>query len=481
MILIKQAQIVDGSGKKPFRGDILINGQKISAINSVIKKKADKIIDGLGLIAAPGFIDVNTDSDHYLSLFTNPSQKDFISQGVTTIIGGQCGSSLAPLMYGSLAGVSEWTNSEVNVDWRGLKEFFKIIQKIKLGIRFETLVGHSTIKRDLVGDTPRDLTDSELQVFSKILEDALKSDALGLSTGLGHAYENTASYYEIKTLVNIVARYNKVYATHLRNEKENLLKSINETLAIARETGAKTIISHFRPIRGFEKEFEESLNLIEKGLGETNVYFDVNPFEISLIPIYSMLPYWAQDATIQKMLEFLDNEITREKIVQEMAKIELGDLVVDSAAGHDYLVGKNLEEIAKNTGKNPIDSLFELMKITKFRVMFFSKNLDSRLIINMLFHPRSLIGSNSASLPQENKKFDFERATLTFPRFLEIAAGHNMPIEETIKKITSFPAKIYGLKNRGIIKEGLAADITLLKDQKIAGVILNGKQVLTNG
>lgn len=223
------------------------------------------------------------------------------------------------------------------------------------------------------------------------------------------------------------------------------------------------------------------MNNFEKGLGETNVYFDVNPFEISLLPIYSLLPHWAQDATIQKMLGFLDNEITREKIIQEMAKIELSDLVIDSAAGHDYLVGKNLEEIAKNIGKNPIDSLFELMKITKFRVMFFSKNLDSRLITNVLFHPRSLIGSNSASLPQENKKFDLERATLTFPKFLEIAASHNMPIEEAVKKITSFPAQIYGLKNRGLIKEGLAADITLLKDQKITDVILNGKQVLTNG
>src|SRR3989344_3676031 len=163
MILIKQAQIADGTGKPLYRSDILIDGAKISAIGSFTQKKADIIIDGLGLIATPGFIDVNSNSDHYLSLFTNPHQKDFLLQGITTIIGGQCGSSLAPLLYGSLVSISRWASTDlVNVDWHTLAEFFKVLKKMKLGVNFGTLTGHSTIRRDLVGDEIRDLTQTEM-------------------------------------------------------------------------------------------------------------------------------------------------------------------------------------------------------------------------------------------------------------------------------------------------------------------------------
>ena len=124
MILIKQAAIVDGSGKKPYRADILISDQKISAIGNFSNKKTETIIDAVGLTVTPGFVDVNTDSDHYLSLFIHPTQQDFLLQGVTTIIGGQCGASLAPLLYGSLQSLSRWTSTDlVNVDWHRMSEF----------------------------------------------------------------------------------------------------------------------------------------------------------------------------------------------------------------------------------------------------------------------------------------------------------------------------------------------------------------------
>lgn len=478
MLLIKQVQIIDGSGQKSHRGDILIQGERISAIGNPIKKKVDQVIDGIGLMATPGFIDVNTDSDHHLSLFTNPSQEDFVRQGVTTIIGGQCGSSLAPLMYGSLSSINQWSNvDQINVDWGSVKKFFTALKKLKLGIRFETLVGHSTIKRDIAGEEPRDLTESEMNVFAKVLEKALEEGALGLSTGLGYSYGKNTPYNEIKSLVKIVVKHNKIYSTHLRDEKEGLLKSIKETLAVSKESGAKTIISHFRPIRGYESEFEQSLELIDKNLGETNIYFDVNPFEISLLPIYSFLPPWAQGTKTETILNYLKDENVLRKIRQEISSIDLNDLIITDALNHDYLIGKTLEEIAINMGKNSVDSLIQIMEITKFTAMLMSKNLNPDLLIDALFHSRSLIGSNSASLPPQKKTMKLERSTSTFNKFLEIAAGRNLSPEETIKKITAIPAQIFGFKNRGQIKEGFIADIALLKDQKIHSVILNGKQV----
>ncbi len=147
MLLIKQVQIVDGSGNKPFFGDILINGEKIAAIGkNLSKKRAREVIDGLGLTAVPGFIDTNNDSDHHLSLFTNSEQMDFVNQGVTSVIGGQCGASLAPLMYGSLSSINKWVSTDQsNVDWSSVGDLKKVLLRIGLNINFETLDGYSTI------------------------------------------------------------------------------------------------------------------------------------------------------------------------------------------------------------------------------------------------------------------------------------------------------------------------------------------------
>ena len=481
MILIKNAQIVDGSGSPPYRADILIDGKKISAIGIFPQKKAEEVIDGLGLTAVPGFIDVNTDSDHYLSLFTNPPQKDFLLQGVTTIIGGQCGSSLAPLMYGSLVSIRKWANpDQINVGWHTMGEFLNILRKLRLGVNFTTLAGHVTIRRDIVGEDIRELTPSEMAVFSKVLERALKEGAMGLSTGLSYIHAKVAPYAEIKELAKLVAENNKVYATHLRDEKADLLKSVQETLSIAQETGAKTIISHFRPVKGFEKEFEEAVNLVDKNLVKANIYFDVNPFDESLVPIYSLLPDWAKSGGLEVMLSHLENASTKKEIAKELSHFKADEFIIAGARNEQYAIGKTLGQFAKDRELAPVDALLNLMISTGLRAMLAYKNLDINLLKNILLHPRSLIGSNGASLPEKSRGLKLERSTSTFPKFLEIAASQNISLEQTIKKITSTAAQVYGIKNRGLIKEGYLADITLIKDNKVIDVLVNGKFAVRN-
>lgn len=482
MLLIKQAQIADGTGKPLYRSDILIDGAKISAIGNFPQKKADTVIEGLGLIASPGFIDVNSNSDHYLSLFTNPSQKDFLLQGVTTIIGGQCGSSLAPLLYGSLISVSRWINTDlVNVDWHTTAEFFKVLKRLKLGVNFGTLTGHSTIRRDLAGDEIRDLTQSEMDVFSKILEQSIKEGSLGLSTGLGYNHGKHVPFSEIKNFAKIAANRDKVYATHLRDEKENLVKSVNETVMAAQETGAKTIISHFRPLKGFENQFSEALNLIEKNLVKANVYYDVSPASASFIPIYALLPEWAKGALVTMMKNIQDGD-ARKKITEEISKIDLGEYVIADARGLDFLAGKPLSELAKERNKGAAETLLELMEETKFRTMLAIPDINTSVLRKIMLGNRSLIGSNSASLPEKNLRFTNEDASLAFKKYLEIAEEEKMPVEEAIKKITALPAQIFGIKSRGLIKEGYFADLTLMKsDNSAAYVLVNGKLAVKNG
>src|SRR3989344_3726731 len=249
-LLIKNVRIVGGEREYREKADVFINGDKISAIGNFPTKSADKVLDGQGGYLSPGFIDINTDSDHYLTLFGYPEQEDFLRQGVTTIIGGNCGSSLAPLIYGTLESVQKWGDIRmINVDWHTVGEFLNIFEKKPLALNFGTLAGHSTIRRAIVGEELRDLTKNELAVMGETLRKALEEGAFGLSTGLSYVHGAETPYSELKFLAGIVREYNGVYSTHLPRSGHNILESVDETIKLAQETGVKTEISHFVPIK----------------------------------------------------------------------------------------------------------------------------------------------------------------------------------------------------------------------------------------
>ena len=482
MLLIKQAQIVDGSGSKPFLGDILINGDKISAIGkNISKKRAREVIDGLGLTAVPGFIDANNDSDHHLSLFTNPGQEDFIKQGITTIIGGQCGASLAPLIYGSLASIERWSaTGKTNVDWTSVADLKNVLKRMGLKINFETFAGYSTIRRDITGGVEiRDLTAAELDIFANILKQAFNEGAIGVSTGLGFLDSKFTPFSEIKKMILLAAKRGKIYATHVHDEKIGLARSIEETLAMAKETGIKTIISHFRPIKGFEKQFGEAMNLIERNLVDSNIYFDVNPFVDAIFPIHSYLPYWAQSESVETMLDNLKNSDKRKMIAKELKTANLEELVVADARGQEALIGKGLLELSQNREKGAAQVLLDIMQSSKMNAMLMSKGVNQELLLPLLTHSRALIGTNSSSLtsPNSGRELQLERATSTFTKYLKTVSGLGVPVETAIKKITSFPAQLFGLRGRGAIKEGYFADIVLLKNGEVKNVILNGQNL----
>ena len=434
MILIKSAQIIDGAGKPPYKADVLIKDDKISAIGNYATKKAEVIIDGLGYYLTPGFIDVNTDADHYLSLFTNPSQSDFIKQGVTTTIGGQCGSSLAPLLYGSLESIQKWTDiRQINVDWHTMKEFLKTLGRTKIGVNFGTLIGHSTIRRAIIGEELRDLTDSELKVFEHIIEKAMEEGALGFSTGLGYAHSRATPYQEILQLVKIVTKHGGVYATHLRNEEEKIAGSVKEAIRLARETGVKTLISHFRPLNGFEKNYEEALEIIQKETDELDFHFDGYPFDASVVPIYTLLPKWAQSGGLRDMLENLSSNETQERLLKEFSHINGDDIIVAQAPTAKYLVGKTLGTFARNHELELSSALIKLMILTGFKAVVIYKNINVDLAIQGLMSDKALVASNSACLPEKNDIVKHERFYNTFPKFLEITGATNRSIEKTIQ------------------------------------------------
>jgi N-acyl-D-amino-acid deacylase len=493
-LLIRNVHILGGARQFPELSDVFVQNEKISAIGSFPSKKADEMIDGQGMYLAPGFIDVNTDSDHYLTLFDNPLQEDFLKQGVTTILGGMCGSSLAPLLYGGLESVRKWGDIRcINVGWHSMGEFLNILEgKGGLGVNFGTLVGHSTIRRALIGEGTRNLTKNEMGVFIAALRRGLREGGFGLSTGLGYVHGRGTSYAELKTLAGIVREQNGVYATHLRNAKEGLLDSITETLKLSKETGVKTLINHLLPFRGSEETYAEALKKLEKVPAPRMLYFDVYPFDTSVVPLYTLLPRWAQEENLETMNSNLNNPWKRKRILKELPEYRADGLIVAASPGNTALMGKSMEELQElYNSSSPQEALLALMRATELRAVVFVKDIAGGLIEQALMHPRALIASNAASVRGGGNATMLkpERAMRTFPKFLELVRERKLlSLEEAVQKLTKIPAALFGLTKRGVIGEGNYADLVgftfregVSTPVEIRFVAVNGAAAIKNG
>jgi N-acyl-D-amino-acid deacylase len=493
-LLIKNVRVIGGKTTFPEPVDVFIAGDKISAIGSFPDKKADSVVDGQGNYLSPGFIDVNTDSDHYLSIFDDPGQEDFLRQGVTTIIGGLCGSSLAPLLYGSLESIQKWGDvSAININWRSLGEFLNALEQRRLGVNFGTLVGHSTIRRGIAGDVLRDLTKNELAVFNNALTRSLKEGGFGLSTGLEYIHSRNTPYGELKLLAQTVKKFNGVYSTHLRKPKGGIAESVKETIRLAKETGVATIISHFMPISGSETEYKSALQTIAELPRGMDFYFDVYPYDASMIALYTLLPRWAQCGDLKVMVENVKDQWFGARLTKEFPDITPDCLTVARAPGNEVFVGKTIGDLCETFGvTDRRNALLELMRATGLKATVFYKNIDAALINHAITHQRSLIATNAASFsPEESRLIKAERAIATFTKFLGIAAREKvMPLEAAIDKITSVPAGILNLAGRGKIAEGNIADLVIFRVREnieppgnieIQSVIVNGAVAVKDG
>ncbi|MGD1003234.1 MAG: amidohydrolase family protein [Minisyncoccia bacterium] len=489
-LLIKNVQLVDGTDDPRASGDasnracdVFVSNNKISAIGNFPNKKADAVIDGQGAYLCPGFIDGNTCSDHYLTLFNDRSQEDFLRQGVTTIMGGMCGASLAPLLYGTLESIQKWGDTNrINVNWHTMAEFLAVMDERPTTVNFGTLVGHATIRRAIVGDALRDLTRNELNVFVRTLEAALAEGAFGLSTGLGYVHARKTPYAELCTLAETVKKYNGVYATHLRRDAAGIKESVEETIKLARETGVSIIISHFAPVVGAEKEYEEALALVNDLPPEVDLHFDIAPSTSSLAPIYTFLPEWAQTGGVGVMVANIKDEWSLPRIKKDIPQFDEANFIVAHAPGSEFFVGKSLKEIGEMYEiKDSRDALLRLMQALQLKGSVLYKNLDAALIARAIASPRSLIASNAPSVPDAlsgEKHFKSERSTSTFSAFLSLVHENKMmSFEDAIKKITRDPAKKFGIAGRGVIKEGNIADLVCLRGSEIKFTVVNGRVV----
>ncbi|MFA7201451.1 MAG: hypothetical protein WC099_00370 [Candidatus Paceibacterota bacterium] len=483
--LIKNVQVVDGTGIPPFKGDVLIRDAMIIAVGNFPNYKADKIIYGNEAYLCPGFIDINASSDRYLTLFSSPLHANFITQGVTTILIGQCGFSLAPSLYGPLQHFTDWApTSTINSNWRTVQELLdSFSQSFSFGVNIGTLVGHKVIREDLLKDPRvwRALTMNELRVFRSILSDSLAQGAFGFSTGLGYYPYQGTTYHELRALVEVVARYKGLYATHVRDEKAGLLASVQEAVRLAQDVSARVLINHLRPFIGFESEFEKSLAFIGEKGKVADVHFSTNPFSYSVVPLDSFLLHDMRGWDRRKLIDALHDPAVVRLLIKSFPKIDARHATIVHAPGIEFVNGMSVYDFAQNRQVTVPQAVISLLQATHARGFLFYENLNQSYIDTALLSDRALIASNSPSI-DTSAKFYPDRAKHTFSLFLEKASHASLSIESAIARLTGIPARVMGLSKRGRLQGGSYADMVLLSHDFVPlQVWVNGQRVLEDG
>ena len=479
-ILLRGGLIYDGTGSKPFRCDIAIKDGFIHEMGEISRTEATReLIDIDGMAVSPGFIDVNNHSDTHWRIFFDPKLESLISQGITTIVGGSCGSSLAPLLNErAIDSIRKWIElRSVHVNWEHVRDFYAHLNLRGIPLNFATLVGHSTLRRALVGDEHRPYAEEELSQALHAMEIAMQEGALGVSFGLAYTHAKAADKKEIISLMKSVSDYKGIITAHLRNEGPFLEESLLEMFEYAKETQSRLHISHLKAMgRKNWGIFDSALSLFDSISQEgLNVSFDIFPYDFSGSVLYTLLPDWVSEGGKNAMLERLRDFSARRQVVAEIKQsaFEFDKIYILSATFlNRSLTKKNIAEIAKARGIEPEEALIEILFMSEGRATARMDVLSEENIEKGIKHPLSIISSDGAGYSLKHKTVGEEihpRDFGAFPRFLGryVREKKILSLEEALYKITGFPASRFGISRRGVLKEGNYADIVVFDPDKI--------------
>lgn len=491
-----------------FAGDVGIQEDMIKAIGDLHNEAAAKVIDARGYYVVPGFVDVLNHSDTYLRIFQNPDLESLIYQGITTIIGGNCGASLAPLANKDvIKTVQKYADiRKVNVNWSKVSEFLAEVESRRLSVNFAMLVGHTTLRRGIVGDEVRGLTSNEMKSMKKMLHDGLKEGALGLSSGLVYTHAKIASEGEIMELAEIVKKFDGVYTTHIRGESHELVEAVEEAINVCQKTNVKLEISHLKAMgRKNWHLMEEAINFIETArMSGMDVNFDVYPYTITGSVLYILLPDWAVEGGKNVMVQRLKDPHIREKVIIEMLEsgTNFSDIMISISPLDKNLTRKKIGDIAAAQGKSAEDVVIDLLIASEGRVVTLMDVLSEKNMVKAIQNPFSIICTNGAGYNLdhvESGELVHPRNFGAFPRVFAyyVREKNKVSWEEAVHKMSGRPAIKYGLKKRGLLDVGNFADVVVLNPNTIQDlstpqnpylyprgietVIVNGQIVLEGG
>ena len=488
-VIIANAHVVDGTGAPWVNGDNGVVGDRIAAIGDLSKASASKRIDASRLVASPGFIDVQGQSEFNVLVDNRAASK--ITQGVTTEITGE-GTSIAPvndrMRKDSDAAARKYG---VAVDWSTLGDYFRHFERSKSAINLGTFVGAGGVRNFVMGSDNRPATPSELEQMRQLVAQAMKDGAFGLSTALQYVPDTFASTDEVVELAKVARQYGGVYFTHQRSEGDQIFESLDEVFAIAERAKISSTIWHLKTAYSENwGKMPEVLRRIEAARARgIDVAASVYPYTRGSNSLIACFPSWVSEGGTDKMIERLKDPAQRAKAKKEMDEPGVtwqnqwrgsggpsGVLLIQVLNPElSKYEGMTLEEIGREMNKDPKDAAMDIAIADRGNSSVVISIMDEADVKAAVSSPIVTYGSDSEAQAEDgplSKSKAHPRAFGTFPRILSlyVREEHTMRMEEAIRKMTSLAASRVGLMDRGILRPGMLADITVFDAQAIKDV-----------
>ncbi len=489
-LILTHGHIVDGTGSPWYSGDVGIRDGRIAAIGNLAGARAKRRIDVHGKVVAPGFIDMLGQSE--LTILVDPRLPSKIYQGITTEITGE-GGSIAPLTD-AIAEEDKlgYEHLGVKPDWRTFSQYFQRLEKQGMGINLATYVGATQVRRVVIGEENRAPTPEELERMKGLVREAMEQGAVGVSTSLQYAPAPYASTEELIALAAESARYGGIYATHMRNEGDSEMAALDETFRIAREAHTPVEIWHLKAAgkRNWGSMPEIVAKIDEARRQGLDVTADTYAYPAWFNSFSAFIPPWAHEGGDEKMIARLQDPATRARIRKEMEstgpanwdnewqEIPGPDAILLSVFQNPALVplqGKTLAEVAKTRGKDPIETLFDLLIEDRGYTEVAVFGMSEPDVLLALKQPWVSICNDSQGTSTEGllgKEHPHPRAYGTFPRILRkyVREDHQLTLPEAIRKFTALPAQRMRLTDRGVLKQGMWADVVVFDPTTIHDV-----------
>jgi dihydroorotase/N-acyl-D-amino-acid deacylase len=479
-VIIRNGHVIDGTGNPWYAADVAVGGDRIAAIGDLREAHAKREIDAKGRIVAPGFIDMLGQSE--VAFLVDNRSLSKLSQGITTEITGE-GGSIAPQNEKTIAPQKAFLDQyKLTIDWTTLDGYFRRLEKQGTPLNIGTYVGSAQVREAVIGDDDRAPTPAELDQMKALVEQAMKDGALGLSSALIYPPNIYAKADELIALAQVASRYGGLYATHMRSEGASEMPALAEAIRIGREANLPVEVFHLKvsgkPRWGGMKNVAAAIQLArDSGL---DIAADMYPYTAGATALASALPPWAADGGVRKLLERLKDPAIRARIKKDLAgdHPDWENLFYDCGGATGVLIssvqnselkqfeGKNVEEVAKSWKRSPEDALMDFVLADNAQtgaIYFMASEEDLR---TGLSQPWTSIGLDAGEMSLDGPLYEphtHPRAMGSMPRFLGryVRDEHLLPLEAAIRKITSLPAQREHLENRGLLKPGYFADITV--------------------
>jgi N-acyl-D-amino-acid deacylase len=515
-VLLKGGWIVDGTGNPRFRGDVAIRGDRIAAIGYLPQAVARETLDVSGLVVAPGFIDMLGQSE--TNVLIDDRAYSHVTQGITTEVTGE-GGSVAPLTEALVADDSAYlAKYHLDYDWRDLEGYFRRLERTPPALNIATFVGATQVRAAVVGRQDRPATAEELARMEALVDTAMRQGALGLSTSLIYAPAIYAPTEELVALAKVAARHGGIYATHMRNEGGAIDQALNETFRIAREANIPVEIWHLK-VAG-QANWGRMPHVLRRIDSARNAGIDVMadqyPYFASATSLDATIPSWVHSGGSDSLLARLRDPRTRARIRAEMLAPERrGENMYRGPGGADgiliastfadslkYLQGKRVGEVARARNRDPVETIFDILLADHSRTGAIYFSMHEPDIRAALATPWVAVNTDYGAVAPDGPFADIRPHPRSYGAFTRILGKYVreerlLPLEPAVRKMTSLAAQRVGVHDRGLLRPGLFADVTVFDPETVADratfenphqasvgivhVFVNGRAVIRSG